>query len=419
MHVMIRHFGLRTQPDRHQKLVNCMKTNPPFVSFALSLALLGLAGCGEQSKTASVGATRPPAEVSVVTVKPREVEIETILPGRLKAVREAEIRARISGVVQSQHFTEGTVVKAGESLFQIDPAPLQAAYDSAHANLARAEANLAQTQARADRYAKLIEAQAVSAQDNDDAKLAVQATKAEVLAARAALETARLNLDYTKVIAPITGRVGKPEVTEGALVGYSGPTLLTSIHQLDPIYFDFSQSSAQWLRFHRSFENGAFDQIANERLEVTLKLEDGTDYTLPGHLVFTDVTVNPSTGMISLRAEFPNPDGILLPGMFARINLPQARDEAAITTPQRAVQRGPNGTAMVYVVNAENVVEQRSVELDRSIGADWIVRSGLHAGDRVIVEGLQKIRPGMPVSPVPFESSASADDASTELATSR
>jgi membrane fusion protein, multidrug efflux system len=374
------------------------------------LALAVLNGCGHKPAPYSM----PPPEVGVITVQAESLPITTELPGRIDPVRTAEVRARVAGILLKRVFEEGSNVKAGDVLFRIDPAPFQAAYDSAKASLAKAEASNEENQALAKRYAKLVKINAVSQQDYVNATAAAAQSQADVLAAKAALETASLNLGYCTVTAPISGRIGKALVTEGALVGQNEATELAVIQQLDPIYFDFTESSTEELKLRREFESGRLKSIAPGQAKVTLLLEDGTTYSHPGKLLFSDITVDPTTGMVTLRAEFPNPDDLLLPGMFARARLEQAVDAKAITVPQRGVTYGPDGKPSVMVVTPDNKAEVRPVTVDSAMGTKWIITSGLKVGDRVIVDGLQKVQPEMTVKPVPFEAATNnaAGDAS-------
>jgi len=369
-----------------------------------SLALFLFAGCGKKPQAAAP----PPPEVGVMTVRTQALPITTELPGRIDAVRTAEVRARVAGILLKQVYREGSDVKAGDVLFQIDPAPLQAVYDSAKASLAKAEANVKQTQAQAQRDEVLVKIHAVSQQDYDTAVSAAAQGNADVLAAKAALETASLNLGYTTVTAPISGRIGKALVTEGALVGQNEATELAVIQQLDPIYFDFTQSSTEGLKLRQAFAAGKLKNVAPGEAKLTLLLEDGTTYPHAGKLLFSDITVDPTTGMVTLRAEFPNPDDLLLPGMFARARLEQAVDSQAITVPQRGVTYGADGNPTVMVVTPDDKVEIRPVTVSAAAGNDWIITSGLKAGEQVILEGFQKAQPGMTVKPVPFEPAAAA-----------
>ena len=371
--------------------------------FVVSAAAVFFSGCGRNR--AGAGAYNPPTpEVGVVTIAPESVALTTELPGRLDPVRVAQVRARVDGIVLHREFREGAEVKAGEVLFQIDPAPFQAAYDSANATLAKAEANLKQAQALADRYQPLVGINAVSKQDYDNAVSAAAQAGADVQAAKAALETASLNLSYATVTSPIDGRIGAALVTEGALVSQTAATEMAVVQQLDPIYCDFTESSTEVLRLRRELENGTLKSVVPGEAKVTLLLDDGTTYPQSGKLLFSDVTVDPSSGMITLRAELPNPDHLLLPGMFARGVLEQAVDAKAITVPQRGVNVGAGGIATVMVVGADGKVEARVVKISQAVGNKWIVTDGLKAGERVIVEGLQKVQPGMVVKPVPFGS---------------
>ena len=368
---------------------------------ALALALVLVAGCGEKSPSAA--ASPPPPEVGVATIQTRPLAITTELPGRIDPVRTAEIRARVPGILLKRLFKEGSNVKEGDKLFQIDPAPLQARLDSAKAALAKAKANVTQAQAQAKRDEKLVKIRAVSQQEYDNAQSAAQQGQAEVLAAQAAVETASLNLGYASVTAPISGRIGRAMVTEGALVGQDTATKMAVIQQLDPIYFDFTESSTEGLKLRRAFEDGKLKRISPHEAQVTLLLEDGSTYPHPGKLLFSDVTVDPTTGMVTLRAEFPNPNHLLLPGMFAHVRLEQAMDDRAITVPQRGVTYGPGGEPTVLLVNTNDEVVQQPVTVRSAVSNEWVLTSGVQAGDRVILSGLQKIQPGMKVKPVPFQ----------------
>lgn len=359
--------------------------------------VLALAGCSRPMTPAAP----PPPEVSIVTVTPEKVALTTELPGRLNAVRVAEVRARVAGILTKRLFVEGSDVQAGQVLALIDPAPFQASLDSALAALQKAQANLHQYEAQAGRYAELAPIHAVSQQDYDNAVASVDGGKADVATAQANVVTARLNLGYATLTAPIAGRIGRALVTEGALVGQTEATEIASIQQLDPIYFDFTESSADLLRLRRAVDSGQLKQVAAGQVKVTLLLEDGSTYRLPGRLLFSDVTVDESTGMVALRAEIPNPDHLLLPGMYARGRLEQAVDQAALTVPIRGVQHNPDGSASVDLVTSQNQIEIRPVQLGPTEGDKWVVQHGVSPGDRVVVEGLQKIGPGMTVNPVP------------------
>src|SRR4051812_23617695 len=328
--------------------------------------------------------TPPPPEVVVQVVATRRVAVTNELPGRIDAVRVAQVRARVPGILLKRTFEEGADVKAGDKLFEIDPAQFQANLNSAGAALAKAEATRKQAQTIVERYKGLLEAEAVSRQDYDNAVAAALQTAAEVQAARAAVTNATLNLGYATVTAPISGRIGRALVTEGALVGQNESTPLATIQQLDPVFFDFTQSSTEVLRLRRALTAGTVKSIAPGAAQVTLLLEDGTVYQHPGKLLFSDITVDPNTGMLGLRAEFPNPDRLLLPGMFARARLEQAVQDEAITVPMRAVARGAEGNATALVVGPANKVEARLVKLGDAVGDSWVVTEGLRAGERVI-----------------------------------
>ncbi|SMF10965.1 efflux RND transporter periplasmic adaptor subunit [Pseudogulbenkiania subflava] len=377
------------------------------VTVATLAAVAVLTGCGEKQQTPPPGAGQP-QEVGVITVKQESLALSTELPGRLNPYRVSEVRARAAGIVLKQVFHEGSDVKQGELLFRIDPAPLQASLLSAEASLAKSEATLAQAKLQEGRYKELVAVNAVSKQDYDNAVAAVKQGLADVAAGKAAVQTAKLNLGYTSVTSPIPGRIGKAQVTEGALVGQNEPTLLATVQQLDPIYLDFTQSSSDMLRLRRAFDSGKLESVAPGQAKVRLVLEDGTEYPLTGKLLFSDVTVDQSTGMVTLRAEFPNPKHELLPGMYARARLAQAVDKTALTIPQQALQRGQGGSASVLLVGADNKVLAQPVKAETAVGDKWVVTEGLKAGDKVIVQGLQKVRPGAPVKPVAAASSAPA-----------
>lgn len=366
-------------------------------SAAAAVSLLPVA-C--KPKDAAAPATPPPVEVTVQSISRERLAVTTELPGRIDAVREAEVRARVPGILLKRTFEEGSDVKAGDKLFEIDPAQFDANYKSAQANLAKAEANQRQAQALAERAKSLVEVEAISKQDYDNAEASALQAAAEVQVAKSALSNSALSLSYATVTAPIDGRIGRALVTEGALVGQNESTPLATIQQLDPIYFDFTQSSTDVLRLRRAVAEGNVKSMEPGTAQVTLLLEDGTEYPLPGKLLFSGISVDPTTGMIALRAEFPNPDRLLLPGMFARGRLEQGVNEQAVTVPQRAATRSAGGGATVLVVNADNKVEARSIELGNAIGDKWVVNKGLEGGERVIIEGLQKVRPGSTVKPV-------------------
>jgi len=338
-------------------------------------------------------------EVTTVTVQTEKIMLTTELPGRTSAYRIAEIRPQVSGLIQKRLFTEGSDVKAGQALYQIDPAPFQAALANAEAARARAEANLPSIRSRVERYEELLVDKAVSQQDFDDAVAALTQVEADIQYWKAMVETARINLGYTKVVAPISGRIGKSNVTEGAIVTAYQPMALTTIQQLDPIYADVPQSTTELLRL----KNGGLNHKDADQNKVKLILEDGTAYPQEGTLQFSDVTVDPTTGSVVLRVVFPNPNGVLLPGMFVRAVVKEGINEQAVLIPQQGVSRDHKGNPVALIVDAEGKVGLRMLTLDRAIGDNWLISSGLAPGDRVIVEGLQLLRPGTVVKAVPFD----------------
>jgi membrane fusion protein (multidrug efflux system) len=364
----------------------------------LSGSLL-MTGCGK--KTESAPPAGPP-EVAVIVVRPQRVALTTELPGRTAPLLIAEVRPQISGIVQKRLFTEGADVSAGQVLYQIDPATYQAAFASARAALARTEANLIPARLKEERYRDLVKIKAVSQQDYDDAQASLKQAEADVAASKAAVETARINLAYTRVTSPISGRIGRSAVTVGALVTANQPAVLATVQQLSSMYVDVTQSSAELLRLKQNLASGLLKHDGAVQARVKLLLEDGSPYPLPGNLKFSDVTVDQSTGSVILRAIFPNPKQILLPGMFVRAIVEDGVNEQAILVPQRGVSRNQKGEATVMLVGAEDKVEPRTVTVARTVGDNWLVSDGLKAGDRVILEGFQRARPGTPVKVVPF-----------------
>ena len=342
----------------------------------------------------------PPPEVVTVTVTAQPVVLNTELPGRTSAYLVAEVRPQVSGIIEKRLFIEGSHVKAGEVLYRIDAAPFQAAYDSALASLARAEATLPAIRSRAQRYRESLASKAVSQQDYDDVEAALRQAEAEVKYWKAAVQTARINLGYTRVKAPIAGRIGKSNVTEGALVTAGQPTPLVTIQQFDPIYVDVPQSTAELLRLKRRVEGGKLSQNGMGQKKVQLLLEDGSAYPIDGTLQFRDVTVDRMTGTVILRAVFPNPEDILLPGMFVRAVIREGENPKAILIPQPAVARDPKGNPYVMLVDADGKVQERQIAIDRAMGSQWLIASGLAPGERVIVEGLIKVRPGASVKAI-------------------
>jgi membrane fusion protein, multidrug efflux system len=367
-----------------------------------------MSGCGK--KTASAPPPGPP-EVGVAVVQPEHVALTTELPGRTSPYLIAEVRPQVGGIVQKRLFTEGSDVKAGQVLYQIDPATYQAAYASVKAAQARAEATLDAVRLKAERYRDLVKIKAVSQQDNDDAQASLKQAEADVASTKAAVETARINLAYTRVTAPISGRIGRSTVTDGALVTASQAAALATIQQLSSMYVDVTQSSAELLKLKQNLASGLLKHDGANQARVKLLLEDGSAYPLPGTLKFSEVTVDQSTGSITLRAIFPNPKQSLLPGMFVRAILEEGVNEQAILVPQRGVTRNPKGDAMVMVVGAEEKVEPRVIKVARTVGDNWLVSEGLKAGDRVILEGIQKARPGTQVKAVPFGAKQEASPA--------
>ena len=361
----------------------------------LLLLFVVLPACEAPVGAAPSGA-RGPVEVGVVTMTPTPLTLTRELPGRVSALRVAEVRARVSGIVEARLFEEGSEVAEGQELYRIEAAPYRAELAAAQANLARSEATLRASRLTAERDQALLRAEAVSRELAENSEAALRAAQAEVAAGKAAVKTAKINLEYTKVTAPVAGRIGRSAVTEGAYVQRSTATLMATIQQLDHVYVDVTQSSAELLRLRRELEAELL-QRADQAARVSLLLEDGSPYAEPGTLKFTDVTVDPGTGSVSLRAVFPNPGGVLLPGMFVRALLDQGEDPAAILAPQRAVTRDAKGQATALVVGAGGKVELRQLKAERAVGNAWLVREGLVAGDRVIVDGLQKVRPGVEV----------------------
>jgi membrane fusion protein (multidrug efflux system) len=336
----------------------------------------------------------------VITVQAQPLTLTRELPGRTSAFRVAEVRARVNGIVQKRLFTEGSDVKMGQSLFQIDPAPYQAALESARAQVARAEATAQSANSLAERYTQLIQTNAISRQEYDDAIAKQKSAVAEVAATRAALKSAQINLDYTVVKAPIAGRIGRSDVTEGAYVQQSTATLLATVQQLDPMYVDLTWSSADLMRLRRSLESGELKSV-DGKAKVSVILEDNREYPEPGILQFADVSVDQTTGSVALRALVPNPKTELLPGMFVRARIDEGSKESAILIPQRAVTRDQNGRPIALVVDKAGKVERRQIETDRAVGDNWLVTKGIAPGDQIVIEGLQKAKPGATVKPVP------------------
>lgn len=373
-----------------------MNKNRGLTPLAVVLMLSGslaLTGCDD--KQDQQGGQQMP-EVGVVTLKTEPLQITTELPGRTVAYRIAEARPQVSGIILKRNFVEGSDIEAGVSLYQIDPATYQATYDSAKGDLAKAQAAANIAELTVKRYQKLLGTQYISKQEYDQALADAQQATAAVVAAKAAVETARINLAYTKVTSPISGRIGKSSVTEGALVQNGQASALATVQQLDPIYVDVTQSSNDFLRLKQELANGSLKQ-ENGKAKVDLVTSDGIKFPQSGTLEFSDVTVDQTTGSITLRAIFPNPDHTLLPGMFVRARLQEGTKPTALLVPQQGVTRTPRGDATVLVVGADNKVETRQIVASQAIGDKWLVTDGLKAGDRVVVSGLQKVRPGAQV----------------------
>lgn len=372
---------------------------------ALGLAAL-LAACGDKAAApAAPGGGMPPPEVGVLSVTPGEVGLVTELPGRLEASRVAQVRARAAGILQQRLFREGSDVKAGQPLFEIDASPYQAAFDSAQASLAKAEANLTQASALAERYRPLAEAKAISQQEFVNAQAAQKQAQADVAVAKAALQTARINLGHTRVTAPIAGRIGRALVTEGALVGQGEATPLAVVQQIDPVYVNFTQSADEALQLRRALESGQLKRAGQDGASVRLLLPDGSEHGRSGKLLFSDLTVDGSSGQVTLRAEVPNPGGQLLPGLYVRVRLEQAKASQAITLPQQAVTRTAQGDS-VMVVAEDGSFSPRPVKIGAQQGGRWIVLDGLKAGEQVMVDGFQKLRGAKVVKPVPWQEKA-------------
>lgn len=377
-------------------------------SLVLLPLVAALAACGKSGTPPAAGGApgggMPAPEVGVVTVQPGDVGLQTELPGRLEASRVAQVRARAAGILQQRLFREGSDVKAGQALFRIDAAPYQAALQSAEATLARAQANLANTTAVAERYQPLVAENAISRQEYTNAVAAQKAAEADVAAAKAAVQTARINLNYASVSAPISGRIGRALVTEGALVGQGEATALAVIQQVDPLYVNFTQSATEAMRLKRAMEAGQLKGAGQGAAAVKVVLDDGSEYARPGKLLFSDLTVDAATGQVTLRAEVPNPGGALLPGLYVRVRLEQAVASDAIALPQQSVTRTAQGDT-VRVVGADGKIEQRPVKVGGQQGGRWVILDGLKAGEQVMVDGFQKVQmlpPGTPVKAVPW-----------------
>lgn len=377
------------------------------LAMAASLTV-ALGGC-QETKQAGGPPPVPPPEVTVATIEPRPLAVTTELPGRTAAYRVAEIRPQVSGIVLKRFFREGSDVKAGDQLYQIDPAIYEAELAVAQADIQKAEANLQAARNKAARYNDLVRNSVVSKQDYDDAMASLKQNEAQLAATKAAYNLARINLDYTKVFAPISGRIGKSAVTEGALVTANQTTALATVQQLDPIYVDVTQTASQLMQLRQAMASGRIRPAEPGKIPVSLFLHASeAPYAQRGELQFSDVTVDPGTSSVQLRAVFPNPERDLLPGLFVRARVEQGVAEGAIAIPQAAVTRGPDGSPQVWVVGDDNKVTLRPIRTERAVGNAWLVAEGLRPGERIVVEGLQKLRPGAEVKPVPAQSTLAA-----------
>lgn len=371
------------------------------LGFLISAVFL-LQACKE-GHTEQVKRTFVP-EVGTITVKTQSVELTKELPGRTSAYLVSEVRPQVNGIIKKRFFTEGSDVKEGDLLYLIDPAPFEVAYDSAKAALKKAEASLPSIESRARRYKALVQNKAITVQEYDDAAAAVDQVKAEIEYCKTQVESAKINLSYTKVKAPISGRIGKSNITNGALVTAYQPVAMAKIQTLDPIYVDVVQSSSELLELKNNLKNGEIKNSGDQAQEVTIILEDGSKYTQKGVLKFRDVSVDPSTGSYTLRIVVPNKDNTLLPGMFVRAVVSEGIAENAILVPQQGVTRNHKGEPVAFVVNDKNTVEQRKLKLYRAIGNEWMVMEGLNAGDKLVIEGSMNISSGSVVSQVSLDS---------------
>ncbi len=377
-----------------------MRLNRP-IMFATLGALLILAGCQEEQQ-GQQGGGMPPAQVGIITTQAEDVPITNDLPGRIAATRTAEVRPRVSGIVVERVFQQGSVVKEGDVLYRIDPAPFRVQVESAEGTLRRARAVQMQARTAADRQEQLRKSNVASQQQYDDAIAQLAQADADVAIAEAGLASARLNLEYADVKAPITGRIGRALITEGALVSANSSENLATIQQLDPVYADFTQSATDLIRLRKALEEGDLIDDGNQA-DVKLLMDDGSHYAHPGKLLFSEAAVDETTGQVTLRGEFPNPDGDLLPGMYVRVLIEQGIERNAIAVPQQAVQRDTSGKAQLYVVSSENKAELRQVTVGRAIDTRWVITDGLKPGEKVVVEGFQKIQPGGDVAPADWK----------------
>lgn len=371
------------------------------ILFAIAIVIvtgLGYLVWDKPSQAEQAAPAAPPApEVAVMTMQPKEVRLTSELPGRTTVFQVAEIRPQVGGIIQKRAFSEGSEVKAGQLLYQIDPSTYEVAVARTTAAVAKAKAELEPARLKANRYKELIRSKAVSQQDHDEAQAALALGQANVASAQAELEAARIDLQRTKVVAPIDGRIGRSTITPGALVTANQAQAMATVQQLDPIYVDLTQSNVELLRLRRAMQTGRMQSAGTAGTTVRLILEDGTEYPLPGTLQLAEANVDQDTGTVTLRAVFPNPDRELLPGMYVRARIEEGVLAQTLLIPQQAVTRNAQGQAQTLVVGAGDTLELRPLELDRAVGGDWIVRQGLAAGDRVVLDNLQKVRPGMSV----------------------
>ena len=386
---------------------------------ALAFVLLvgaGLAACSDKAAAPGKVAAAPkePVKVGVVTLQAEAQTLTSTLPGRTSASMSADIRPQINGIVQKRLFTEGALVKTGQPLYQIDASSYQAAETSAKAALAKTQAQARTAEVNAKRNAELVRIDAISRQAAEESQAVAQQTASDVAVAQAALATARINLNYTRIVSPIAGRTGLSTVNAGALVTANQVGVLTTVSQLDPMFVDITQSSSELLQLKRDMAAGRFEKLGESAVRISISLEDGSTYAHPGRLQFSGVQVNPSTGAVTLRAVVPNPDGVLMPGMFVQTQLPTGVSSDALLVPQQAVTRDLAGKASVLVVGTENKVARRPIDVERAVGSRWLISGGLQAGDVVVVDGFQRIKPGDVVNPQPVAASAPASDAKAE-----
>ncbi|HLY06029.1 MAG TPA: efflux RND transporter periplasmic adaptor subunit [Rhizomicrobium sp.] len=371
----------------------------PIVVVVCASLLLALAACGQSGGQRGLGNRKPDVGVIVIRYQPALLTAE--LPGRTSPYREADVRPQVNGIVTAQLFDQGSTIRAGQALYQIDPAPYRAAVENAKGALANAQANLATAKAKAQRYAMLLKQNAIAPQDYDDAQAAWKQAQANVEQNGAALESAKINLGYTTITAPISGHIGRSLVTVGALVTANQTSPLATIETLDPIYVDINQSTAELLGLKKAMASGRIADNTPESARVTLTLEDGSDYPFNGILKVSEVSVDPNTGAVVLRAVFPNPKGILLPGMYVRARIVEGVDRHAILAPQQGISRDEKGEPTALIVDAKGIVQLKVLRAPRAVGGFWLVTAGLEPGDRLIVDGLQNARPGQAVHAVP------------------